>query len=304
MRLSLRHYRAFCAIARSGSFVEAAEGLHVTSSALSLLIRDLEATWGFRVFERTTRKVALNQSGALMLPHVEHMLASLREVERIAQDVSEQRSGVVRVATTQVITWTLLTRFFAEFHRLWPGIRLEPIEVAAEDILGAVQRQEADIGISFNLDGLDDLRREYVFTSRAHMACTPDHRLAGLQSVAWPELQDEAIIFIGESAEMRYRVSVPEPVKLKAHYVVSNTSTALALVASGAGVALCTGYVKPMTRMHNLSLIPMSRPVLDRPFMLYYRKDKPMTPAVEACRGALLEYFAPYGSQPIEQVLT
>ncbi len=306
MRLSLRHYRAFSVIARTGSFAQAADDLHVTPSALSRLIRDLEESWQFRVFERTTRKVELNANGHLMLPHVAHMMAALREVHRVAADVAEQRSGVVRMATTQVITWTLLTRFFAVFHQRWPGVRLEPIEVASDDILAAIERQDADIAISMhsaeagNLQALD---ANPIFISRAHMVCPADHPLASAREVPWSALNDEPLIFIGRAAEMRYRVSVPSRVRLHAHYIVNNTSTALALAASGAGIALCTGYVKPMTRMHGLPLIPMTDPVIDREFMLYRSKDKPMAPAVAACHQALLEHFSGYGEGPIEDVL-
>lgn len=306
MRLSLRHYRAFLVIARTSSFAQAAEDLHVTPSALSRLIRDLEETWQFRVFDRTTRKVELNANGQLMLPHVAHMMAALREVERVAGDVAEQRSGVVRMATTRVITWTLLTRFFAEFHQRWPGVRLEPIEVGSDDILAAVERQEADIGITMHsaeTRNLQNLDSHPIFFSRAHMVCPVNHPLAGQAEVPWSALNDEPLIFIGQASEARYRLSVPSRVRLQAHYIVSNTSTALALAASGAGIALCTGYVKPMTRMHGLPLIPLTDPVIDREFMLYTRKDKPMSPAVAACHHALMEHFAGYGEGPIEGVL-
>ena len=56
--LSLRQLRAFEAVSRNGSFVGAARELHVTQSALSETIKNLEEAVGIRLLERSTRRLA------------------------------------------------------------------------------------------------------------------------------------------------------------------------------------------------------------------------------------------------------
>ena len=63
MNLTLRQLRAFAAVAAAGSFTEAARQLHLTQSALSVLVRELERALGVRRFDRHTRKVSLTHAG-------------------------------------------------------------------------------------------------------------------------------------------------------------------------------------------------------------------------------------------------
>ena len=70
MNVTLRQLRAFVGVADTGSFTGAAKRLHITQSALSLLIRDLEAEFGVRLFDRTTRNVRLSAVGASFRPLV------------------------------------------------------------------------------------------------------------------------------------------------------------------------------------------------------------------------------------------
>lgn len=63
MNVTLRQLRAYTTVAELGSFVDAARSMHITASALSLQVSELEQTLGFRVFERTTRRLKLSVAG-------------------------------------------------------------------------------------------------------------------------------------------------------------------------------------------------------------------------------------------------
>ncbi len=292
MNVSFRQLRAFTTIGRLGSFVDAARALNVTPAALSILIRALEDMLGFKVFDRTTRRVALSDAGQQYLQYAEQILADLRKAELFAQDVQSRKTGVVRIATTQVVTWTLLPQAFAAFQKKWPDIRIEPIDGATDQIMSAVESGQADLAINFKVPVADSLEATPLFASRAHVVCTSRHRFARRKSVPWVELNSEQIIFIGRGAEVRIQSELPDAVHLHSRYEVSNTSTALALVASGAGVAVCAGYVRPMTQMHKLRIIPLAEPTIDRPFMLYRNRSRAMSPAVAEHRAFLLKYFS------------
>jgi DNA-binding transcriptional LysR family regulator len=292
VNVSFRQLRAFTTIARLGSFVEAARALNVTPAALSILVRALEDTLGFKVFDRTTRRVAMSDAGQQYLQYAEQILVDLRRADLFAQDVQNRKTGVVRIATTAVVTWTLLPHAFAAFQKLWPDIRIEPIDGATDQIMNAVESGLADLAINFKVPVGEALEATPLFASRAHVVCTSRHRFARRKSVPWAELNGEPVIFIGRGSEIRIQSELPATVHLSSRYEVSNTSTALALVASGAGVAVCSGYVRPMTQIHNLKIIPLAEPTIDRPFMLYRNRTRAMAPAVAEHRAFLLKHFS------------
>ncbi len=304
MHITLRQLRAFTTIARLGSFVEAARALHVTPAALSSVVREMEEQLGFRVFDRTTRRVVLNDAGRQYFHYAEQVLTALRKAEMCAQDLRDTTTGVVRIATTQFLTWVLLPKAFAAFHAAQPQVRVEPIDIPTDQILAAVENGLADLAINFRQSVSEGLEGTPLFRTQVQMVCPRDHRLANHAAVPWQELREERIIFVGRGSELRLRAELSDAVPLVAAHEVGNTSTALALAASGAGVVLCAGYVRPLTQLHDLRMVPLESPSIVHSFMLYHNRLRPLAPAVEEHRQFLLQYFAQAGTQCVENAFS
>src|SRR5262245_32865819 len=88
---------SFESVARHLSFVRASEELGVTTTAISKTIKQLEAQLGVRLFNRTTRSVALTEAGAKLLGTLAPALAQIRDSVQQAGDLSERPRGLLRV---------------------------------------------------------------------------------------------------------------------------------------------------------------------------------------------------------------
>ena len=97
MNITSRQLRAFVLTARHENFTRAAGQMFVTQSAMSVLVRELEAQLGFRLFDRTTRKVKLTESGSKFLPIADRCLSDLE-----AAAVTIRRSASAAVARLMV----------------------------------------------------------------------------------------------------------------------------------------------------------------------------------------------------------
>jgi len=116
---------AVAAVARHGSFTRAAEGSGMSTSALSQTVRALEARLGVRLFNRTTRRVALTEAGAQLLARVQPALA---EIEAAFESLDEARAtptGTLRITLSRVASELLVLPHLAEFMERYPQIRLE-----------------------------------------------------------------------------------------------------------------------------------------------------------------------------------
>ena len=80
MNVTLRQLRALVALVRTGSFTQAAASLHVTQSALSGQIKELEQALGVRLVERSTRRIGLTEAGRGFYPLVDKILQDLEGV--------------------------------------------------------------------------------------------------------------------------------------------------------------------------------------------------------------------------------
>src|SRR5689334_11913980 len=123
MNVSLRQLRAFVAVCDTGSFTGAARQLHITQSALSLLIKDLETELGIRLLERTTRNVRLSEAGASFRPLVNGVLQDLERAIASVADLRDLKRGVARIAAPQLMSLTLLPQVLPTHRARHPGVQ-------------------------------------------------------------------------------------------------------------------------------------------------------------------------------------
>ena len=106
MNVSLRQLRAFVLVGRLGSFTKAAQALHVTQSALSLLIRELESVIGTRLVDRTTRSVSLTSAGVEFFASTRRILEELEHAIGNVNKLIAKESGRVVIAAPLVLSST------------------------------------------------------------------------------------------------------------------------------------------------------------------------------------------------------
>jgi DNA-binding transcriptional LysR family regulator len=120
--ISLKQMRAFVAVAHAGSFTRAAEQLFITQSALSSLIRNLEAELQLRLLDRTTRRLELTDAGAELLQSLEQLLGDIDRMTSDLRDVRAIRRGRVRIGATPLLASTFIPAAIMAFHQQHPGI--------------------------------------------------------------------------------------------------------------------------------------------------------------------------------------
>lgn len=121
MRIEIRELRYFVALAEELNFTRAAERLHVVQQSISTAIARLETNLGFKLFKRSSRSVALTDSGAAWLLHAREVLAAADRAERAVRDLAAGRASTLRVglaATAAVELTPVLLSTFAEQNPL------------------------------------------------------------------------------------------------------------------------------------------------------------------------------------------
>lgn len=169
MSLPLGTLRAFDASARLLSFTRAAEALHLSQSAVSQQIKQLEEALGIVLFRRLTRRLELTQEGARLFETVRRALDDLDRTVADLRDSAEAGSVGLSVGTLFAARW-LMPRM-GRFHADCPGIELaiRPAD-RLTDLLG---EPEIDIAVHF----AQRLRPEFVTKSlgpeAVFVVCSP-----------------------------------------------------------------------------------------------------------------------------------
>src|SRR5262250_3806919 len=115
--------RTFVAVADTASFTAAAELVARTQSAVSLQVKRLEESLGQKVFERTSRSLALTPAGETLLGYARRILELNDEsVRRVAEPPV---TGAIRLGITEYFVPIELPRILSRFAMAYPGVRLE-----------------------------------------------------------------------------------------------------------------------------------------------------------------------------------
>lgn len=248
--MELRHLRYFVAVGEECHFGRAAQRLHIAQPPLSQQVKALEGELGVRLLNRSTRKVELTAAGERFLDRARGILASLDAAGAEVVRIASGEAGRLSVGFTGTATYELLPTLARLLHQDLPGIELDlhgemltPRQVTALGDgtidLGFLRPPVNDPGLEVRV-----LRREPL------IAALPEaHRLAGQPSVRLADLRDET--FISYPAHRRSVVHDAvfaacgragfEPAEV---HEVAETSTLVAFVAAGIGVALVPTSVR------------------------------------------------------------
>lgn len=295
MNPTLRQMRAFVALARTGNFTLAAEYLHVTQSALSGLIKELEQTLGVRVVDRSTRRIALTGTGNELYPLFSQMIDDLDGALANIADQAQLRKGIVRVAVPQLMACTLLPQVIAAWRERHPDIRISLSDSAVEGVTARVLSGETDFGIGPERDGAPQLQGRVLMEMPFEAVVPPGHPLAGKAQAAWSELAAYPLISLrGQFTErlLADMSAAPPDLALKPAHEVTYMTTALAMVAAGLGITVGMPYAAPLVRLHALTAVPLADPVLTRRFFVYTREQRSLSPAAEAFIAFLFDFVA------------
>jgi DNA-binding transcriptional LysR family regulator len=290
-RLSMRHIRAFVAVARHRSLTRAAESLHVTQSALSLTIQHLEEDLGIQLFDRTTRRLDLTLAAQEFLPNAEQLLHDFDSSVRTMRALGRLERGKVGVASVPSVMALLLPGPVATYVEDFPEIDVYLREDNSESVQQRIVSGDVDFGICSPWEPDADLDFEPLFEDGFGVVFATGHRYsASAAPLPWSELAGERILGFSADLGMQHQLTqtkgLSEAIR-EPRYRVSNTSTIEALVARGVGVSVMSALAAQRAPLDRLNLRLLCRPAITRTVGVVRRQGKSLSPAA----ATLLEYI-------------
>src|ERR1044071_490118 len=126
--LDSRQLRAFCVLARTGSFTQTARELHLTQSGISHSMKALEGDIGCRLLDRLGKKVALTQAGEQLLHHATKILQEMENAREALAHLGKWGRGRLRLGASTTSCQHLIPPVLREFKESFPehAITIEP----------------------------------------------------------------------------------------------------------------------------------------------------------------------------------
>ncbi len=170
---------AFVAVAEAGSISGAAERLHISPSALSAAVTELERSLQAELLRRRKAKgVSLTPTGEVVLPRARFLLHQAGELEADARGEERGVSGLVRIGCYPSLAPTALPALISSFTEAHPDARVEVHENTQETLAKGLESGELDLAIMYDLD-LDPTWKSVMLAHLPPRAVLPAaHRLA------------------------------------------------------------------------------------------------------------------------------
>ncbi|HEY7818741.1 MAG TPA: LysR family transcriptional regulator [Vicinamibacteria bacterium] len=285
MNISLRQLEAFLAVAQLSGFTRAAERLHLTQSAVSLLVRELESQLSVRLFDRTTRAVSLTAAGRELHPFVEKALLELQAGIDNTRNLLAKKRGRVVLAAPPLIASHLLPPVVSRFRESHPGIEVVLRDLLADEILVRVSRGEVDLGIGTFHRLEEGVVGQTLARDSLILVAPRGHALARKRKLRWRDLAGQALIALDRHSSLRHlvdRALEAAGCDSRPAYEVSFITTAIGMVESGLGVAVLPSYILLSTRHSRVETRLVGDPVVEREIAIVTRMGRSLSPAAEA----------------------
>src|SRR5919197_3336094 len=124
MDLEVRHLQLVAAVADVGSLTRAGDRLHLTQSALSHQLRDIESRLGAALFLRVGKRLVLTPAGERLLASARDVLERLEQAEHEIRQMGRDDSGVLRLTTECYTCYHWLPPILTRYRRQFPRVEV------------------------------------------------------------------------------------------------------------------------------------------------------------------------------------
>lgn len=275
--LELRHFKTLTTLRNTGSLVDAARRLHLTQSALSHQLRDLEDRLDSQLFERKTKPIRFTRCGLEILKCADQVLSLVQETERTLKQMAGGQHGRLNMAIECHSCFEWLMPTINQFREQWPDVEIDLSTAFHFEPIPALLNGDIDMVITSDRQIHPDLLYQPLFRYQSMLAVANQHKLNQQDYVQPQDLQNETIIHYPIA---RNRLDVfsqflqPAGIEPLNCREAELTLMIVQLVASGRGVACLPNWaLQPYLQNKLISAIPLGREGLKPTLYAAHRRE-------------------------------
>lgn len=301
MRYDLTDLKLFMAIAQAGNLSRASQARHLTPSAASQRLRNLEQALGCQLFTREHKGMRLTEEGHAMLEHARGVFAAIDGMEAEAALLGSSLQGNATLAANSSSLHGFIGPHIGEFLTAFPEVNLTLVEQTSETIAASVAEGEADLGVYAGEPMAGAVACETFALDRLVVIAPPGHPLVP-QPGERPDdgegpscrffdtlshafvgmaLTSSNYAFLRELAKRHGR-----PLRCRIH--VDDFTSIVRLVSQGVGLAIIPHSIyRRLGTAHAVACLPLEETWARRPLQLVRSSERPLTPTAQRLRSFL-----------------
>lgn len=290
--LTLRQIRIFLSAAKHLSFSHAAEELHITGSAVSLQIKEMEGDIGISLFNRDSKKIALTTAGEHFLTYANRMMSNFNDARVAMDNLRGSEMGILKIGLVGTTRY-FLPNILLQFKKDYPNLQIKVVVKNRQALIGLLTEGSIDIAI-MGKPPASVHAQAYPFASHPHgFIASPAHHLAGKSNLPADILNQVDIISREEGSGTRYimeKYIAEQGLWLKMSMEMSGNETIKQAVMADLGVSFVSLHTVG-NEIANKQVVLLD--IQDTPVMRVWHivtpNNHPITQSTEAFRQFILE---------------
>lgn len=274
MNYLFEHLDELLLLAEQQNYSETADALYISQSSLSKHIQIIEKELGAPLFDRTTRRVVLNEFGRVMIPMFPKLRDARDELEEASHRYQKQKTNQVVVNAIPLLDVYQFPQQIARFQKANPEYTVNVIENYETTPLEELRSGKCDLSFCRNDTGdISDLVEVPYAQDHIVAVLSVNHRYARMHSIQLDSLKNDDFVLINQKTSI-YKLCVDackaegfEPTVI---YTSHRIESIVNMVEQSMGVALLTKQQAMMVWRPTLSIVEL-KPEIKTGISLYYR---------------------------------
>lgn len=273
--------------------------MYLTPSGVSVLIRELERQLGFRLFDRTTRRVNLTGYGNDLLAVSQPTLKTLdTALSRIVQ-AANGRTRVVSVGTTPWIAAHVLPPAIKAFRQHRPDLRVQVFDGTLGAIAQRVVAGKLDLGLGI-FGKIPDLRGVPFFRFSLMVLRARKNAEFNRVSTKWSTLNGESLISLTSDYPFQELIDTQlteSGIACQRTQTVQQLDTQIGLVEAGEGIAIIPSFGLPACRSRQVTMSELIDPVVTLEFHQISHRGRKLPEEAAEFSAFLKDYIATWAGE-------
>jgi LysR family transcriptional regulator for metE and metH len=276
MDLEVRHLQLVSAVADVGSLTRAGDRLHLTQSALSHQLRDIESRLGAALFLRVGKRLVLTPAGERLLASAREILERLEQTERDIRQMGQERAGVLRLTTECYTCYHWLPPLLTDYRRRFPHVEVRIDVEATRHPIDMLLAGKIDVALMSTTVRDRRLKAIPIFEDELVVIASLSHPFAKRTHVKVSDMHGQTLLMYPPKEESRVlnEILLPAgsvPARIEE---VQLTEAIIELVKAGLGVSVMACWaVEPIVKSGVLVARPLTARGVRRQWSAVMPKD-------------------------------
>ncbi len=175
--MNLKSVRYFVTLSHCLNFTQTATKYHITQTAMSRYIASLEAEIGVKLFDRSSRRVALTEAGKVFAKGMEQIVLNYEELLEKTKAADQKFLGHIKVGIG-IYEYSNTERYFSRFLQLYPDIKVDIFQYEYSVLTQKLKTDELDLIVTLDMSEREfqpsDIRTANLFSSENILLCSKD----------------------------------------------------------------------------------------------------------------------------------